>query len=269
MPPLDLLHRTGHMGNEDPARAYLDNGRFLRGLVESFLPDDWDWRGQRVLDFGCGTGKVIRHFADESGEAEFWGCDIDERSIEWMRRAMCPPFQAFRCQEAPGLPQPAGYFTFIFALSVYTHITDHWAGWLLEHHRVLGDGGLLFTSFLGEAMTEPLLGEPWQEERFGMNALRAGQSWDVGGPAAFMSPWWIRAHWGRAFEIVELKPFTAADPPAGHGLVLMRKRPVTLSVAELKQLEPGEPREISALQHQVEQLRAETVQLRRELDAST
>ncbi|MBV9363211.1 MAG: class I SAM-dependent methyltransferase, partial [Solirubrobacterales bacterium] len=43
-----------------------------------------------------------------------------------------------------------GYFDLIFAWSVYTHITDRWAEWLLEHHRVLADDGLLFASFIGE-----------------------------------------------------------------------------------------------------------------------
>jgi hypothetical protein len=49
----------------------------------------------------------------------------------------------------------------------------------------------------------------------------------------------------------------------------MRKRPVNVSVADLQRLEPDEPREILALQHQVQQLRAETLQLRRELDTLT
>jgi len=150
-----------------------------------------------------------------------------------------------------------------FAMSVYTHITDHWAGWLLEHHRVLADGGLLLASFLGEAMMEPLIGEQWCEDRIGMNSLLAGHPWDLGGPITFISPWWLRMHWGRAFEILELRPYTGGDPPAGHGLVLMRKKSVQLTIEDLKRLEPGEPREIVALQHHTAQLRDETLQLRR------
>lgn len=256
------------MGDQDPAGAYLNNGRFLRDLLESFLPEDWSWQGQRVLDFGCGAGKVIRQFADESDTGEFWGCDIDGPSIDWMQQNLCPPFHAFQCEETPRLPQADGYFTLIFAMSVYTHITDHWAGWLLEHHRVLADGGLLFASFLGEAMTEPLLGEPWNDQLYGMNTLWAGQSWDIGGPIAIISPWWLRAHWGRAFEILELRPSTTVDPPAGHGLVLMRKKPVRPTIADLERPEPNEAREFTALQHQVRQLRQETVKLRRELDVA-
>jgi len=258
-PPVKLRQRIGPMGNEDPAGTYDRTGRGHRKLIEDILPDDWSWSGRRVLDFGCGAGRVLRHFASEAGDGEFWGCDIDRPSIAWMRDHMCPPFHVFESGETPGLPQEDGYFDLIYAFSVYTHLTDHWAGWLLEHHRVLADDGLLLATFLGEGMIEQLIDEQWDEEKIGMNSLVHGASWDLGGPITLHSPWWLRAHWGRAFEILDLRPHTGGDRPAGHGLVLMRKKPVQVTAEDLQRLEPGEPREISALQHQVEQLRDETL----------
>ena len=81
----------------------------------------------------------------------------------------------------------------------------------------------------------------------------------------FISPWWIRARWGRAFEIVELRPYTAQGPdgkPGGQGLALLQKRPGNVSAKEIDRLEPGEPREIKALQHNITQLRNEIGTLR-------
>jgi SAM-dependent methyltransferase len=265
-PPLDLLQRTGHMGDDDPVGAYDRIGDGLRGLIESNLPDDWSWKGKRVLDFGCGAGRVLRHFAPEADEGEFWGCDIDRPSIAWLEQNLAPPFHPFVCEEAPSLPQEDGFFDLIYAISVYTHLTEDWAGWLLEHHRVLADGGLLFVSFLGEGMIGQLTGETWDESRIGMNPLLHGHPWDEGGPITLSSSWWIRAHWGRAFDIVELKPHSGGEPPTGHGLILARKKPVDgLTVEGLKALEPDEPREITALQHHTEQLRDETIRLRAEI----
>jgi hypothetical protein len=149
---------------------------------------------------------------------------------------------------------------------VYTHITDHWAGWLLEHHRALRDGGFLFASFLGDAMIGPLLAQEWSDDEIGFNPLLAGFPWDRGGPIVFISPWWLRAHWGRAFEIERLERYTGGDPPAGHGLVLARRKPVALTAEDLERLEPDEPREITAMQHHVRQLRDETLELRRAHD---
>jgi SAM-dependent methyltransferase len=253
------------MGDDDPVGAYDRGGAGLRRLIESILPDDWNWEGKRVLDFGCGAGRVLRHFAPEADTAEFWGCDIHRPSIAWLEQNLSPPFHPFVCDERPGLPQDDGTFDLIYAISVYTHLTEDWAGWLLEHHRVLADGGLLFSTFLGEGMIGSLTGETWDEAKIGMNALLYGHPWDKGGPITLSSPWWIRAHWGRAFDIVELKPFTADDPPVGHGLLLVRKKPVELTVDDLRALEPDEPREMTALQHHAEQLRDETIRLRADI----
>jgi SAM-dependent methyltransferase len=263
-PPLHLLQRTGFLGQEAAVSAYHEIGASGRALIDTMLPDDWSWDGKRVLDFGCGVGKVLRHFADEAAVAEFTGCDIHTPSIEWLQRNLSPPFHFFACSEEPPLPQPDGYFDLIYAISVYTHLTDHWAEWLLEHHRVLAPDGLLIASFLGEGMIEPLIGETWDESKIGMNTLWAGKPWDAGGPITFHSPWWLRAHWGRAFDVLRIVPHTGNERPEGHGLILLRRKPVQLSPEELRRLEPGEDREIQALAYQAQQLRRETVELRGE-----
>ncbi len=268
IPPDQLVQRIGPMGKTDPVRVYEESGAAHRQLIESLLPDDWSWKDKRVLDFGCGVGRLMRQFAPESGEAEFWGCDLDRPSIQWLQENLEPPFRFFISDEEPDLSLDDGMFDLIYAFSVYTHFTDNWAAWMLEHHRILADGGLLLVTFLGEGMSEVLTGEKWDEDRTGMNPLLHGNSWEQGGPIAFNSEWWIRAHWGRAFEIVHFQPHGGGDPPDGHGLVLMRKKPVSLTVADLKALEPDEPREVAALQHNVEQLRDETLRLREALAVS-
>lgn len=261
LPPRDLLRRIGPMGDEDPAGVYEETGRMHRQLLENVLPDDWTWQGKRVLDFGCGVGRVLRQFAPEAGDAEFRGCDLDRPSLDWLEANLSPPFEFFESGESPGLPQEDGSFDLVYAFSVYTHFTDNWAGWLREHHRVLADGGLLFATFLGRGMLEPLTGEEWDEDRIGMNPLMHGYPWDRGGPIAINSPWWLRAHWGRAFEIVELLPVIEEGVPS-HGVVLARKKPVEVTVEELTALEPDEPRELRSIQHHVEQLADETTRLR-------
>jgi SAM-dependent methyltransferase len=267
MPPIELLSRIGPMDEADPYPTFERTGAEHRAMIEAALPEDWSWGGRRTLDFGCGAGRIMRQFLPEAEGAEFWGCDIDATSIDWLRENLSPPFHFFISEEAPGLPQADASFDLIYALSVYTHLTDDWAGWMVEHHRVLKPGGLLWTSFLGEGMIETLIGEKWDEDRIGANPLMAGYPWDKGGPIIFNSPWWIRSHWGRAFEIVDLQPRMGPDAMVDHGWVLLRKRDVPIDVAELERLEPDEPREILALQHLVEQLRAETLALRPAVEA--
>jgi SAM-dependent methyltransferase len=262
IPPWDLLQRIGPMGEENPGEVFESTGRVHHDMILDFLPDDWDWKGRRTLDFGCGSGRVIRQFLADSTDGEFWGCDIDRPSIDWLQANLEPPFHFFATDEEASLPQEDGFFDLIYAFSVYTHFTDNWAGWMAEHHRVLKDGGLMLLSFLGEGMLNSLTGDTWDEDRVGMNPVLYGFPWELGGPIAFNSEWWIRAHWGRAFEIVTLNPVQGGDPPFGHGMVLLRKKPGKITIEELERLEPDEPREIAALQYNIEQLRDDTLRLR-------
>jgi SAM-dependent methyltransferase len=265
LPPVDLANRVGQTVGRDGSFADYDFvGHVLHDLVVQSLPAGWTWGGKRVLDFGCGAGRTMRHFVAESAEAEVWGCDIDEPSVAWVNAHLNPPFQAFVNAAAPPLPRPDDSFDLIYAFSVFTHITDQWSAWLLEIHRLLAPGGILVASFLGEGMSQAIAGEPWIEERIGMNVLRAHQSWDHGGPMVLMSPWWIREHWGRAFELVQL---TDTSDPASQSIVVARPKPVAPTRADLERIDPGEPREIAALQHNVAQLQREVVTVMGDLES--
>ena len=264
LPPRPLALRAGVPDPADALASYRAVGRDSRTTILELLGDGWSWNGKRVLDFGCGSGKVMRHFLAEARECELWGCDIDAPSIAWLRRELSPPLHAFVNRQEPPLDQPDGTFDLVWSISVFTHLTDHWAAWLAELHRVLAPGGLAIVSFLGGAMYEGWTGGAWDEDRIGMTVLDHGQGWERGGPTVFHSPWWLREHWGRAFEIVRMREGVA---PGEHGLVVLRRRPVEVSVAELERIDPREPRELAALRHQVWLLQEESARLRAERDA--
>jgi SAM-dependent methyltransferase len=263
-PPIELASRVGSLAEqEDPYGFYDHVGRESRDSIVSLLPPDWSWTGARVLDFGSGAGRTLRHFLDEARSGTFWACDIDRDSIEWLQGNLSPPIQAFVSSEVPPLPLEPRSLDLIYAVSVFTHLTDTWSAWLLELHRVLADTGYLIATFIGPGAARYVTDEPWNESRIGMNVLRPGQSWDLGGPMVLHSPWWIEAHWGRAFDILELRLDGFGLPsPEGHGAVLMRKREVELEPADLEQPEAGEPREAVAALDNVRRLTREVVDLR-------
>jgi SAM-dependent methyltransferase len=216
-----------------------------------------------VLDFGCGAGRTLRHFLGRADKAEFWGCDIDEPSIAWIRQHLSPPLRVFSNAPAPPLEVADGSFDLVYVISVFTHLVDFWAEWLLELHRVLAPDGLLLVTFMGEGAMAWVTDEPWVEERIGIHVMSYGQSWDDGGPMVAHSPWWIRAHFQRAFEIVELRPTGFGSLPGeGHGSVLMRKRGQACTADALRAPEPDEPREAIALEHNRRQLFTEIASLR-------
>ncbi len=251
-PPFELADRVCALaGRGEPFAAYERLGADARAALLGLLPDGWSFEGKRVLDFGCGAGRTLRHFLREAETAELWGTDIDAASIEWLDGALCPPLHAMRCEVAPPLGLDHGSFDLIWALSVFTHLTDNSIPWLLELHRLLKPGGLLIATYMGRWSSRELAGEPWDEDRVGMNVLRHDNPWDRGGPVVLMSDWWVRAHWGRAFEMLEVEPRFQ-----GQTWALMRRREVELTAEELLAPE-DDPREFAALRHNLEQIRRE------------
>jgi SAM-dependent methyltransferase len=258
LPPPELASRVGVNTRSDVLGSFDEVGRDASRVILETLPEGWALEGKRVLDFGSGPGKVLRHLVPEHRGTEFHACDIHEPSIGWLR-ANLPGVQAFVNEEWPPLALPDGAVDLVWAMSVFTHITDAWADWLVDLHRVLDDDGLLLVSFLGRSFYERFTGEAWDESSVGMTVISYGLHWDLGGPLVFLSPWWIEEHWGRAFEVVSLRDGRA---PGDHGIVLLRKRPGSFSPDDLRRVEPGDERELAALRGQIRELHREVVGLR-------
>jgi SAM-dependent methyltransferase len=263
LPPAHLVSRVGYPCVTDETFAeYEEDGRRTRDDIVALLPDGWSFDGKRVLDFGCGSGRVLRHFLDEADRAdEFAGCDIDGESVEWIEQWLSPPMRGFRSEAVPPLPVEAGTYDLVYACSIFTHLAESWSVWLLEMARILRPDGILLASFLGRALSEMVADEEWDEDRVGMNVLRRWQGWELGGPLVLHSPWWIREHWGRLFDVEELWESGFAKPwdrSLGHGVVRLRRTSRTPSVEELEALRPDEPREIEALRHNIQQLHRES-----------
>jgi ubiquinone/menaquinone biosynthesis C-methylase UbiE len=250
LPPIALRTRVG--GKLDD---YYEIGRGHVGLINAMLPQAWTWADRRVLDFGCGTGRTLVSLKTEAPDADLWGCDIDESSIEWARDNLSPGLRFVKNEELPPLDLVGSQFDLIYGMSVFTHLVETWSDWLLEIHRLLKPGGYGIFTFLGEGMMPGLTGAEWQEESVGMIALDVGRKWDQGGPNVFHSEWWLRAHWGRLFQVEEVMPYADVAHRHGHGFVRVRKddREVPTKRA-LERVEADDPREISSLQLNIDLL---------------
>ena len=130
----------------DSQERFLNTGREncsrMRRMFEDagtpFLAND------RILDFGCGPGRMIRWLYDIAPQCEVWGVDVHEASIKWLQRHFTPPFSFCTSTTHPHLPFEDNYFDHIYAGSVFTHIYDLTDAWLLELRRILRPGGRLY-----------------------------------------------------------------------------------------------------------------------------
>jgi SAM-dependent methyltransferase len=254
---------TGGNSDDDWAYGFDGMGRRLKADVLSALPGGLP-AGGRVLDFGCGSGRLMRHLLAEAEVTEIHGCDIDAPSIAWVQRHLCPPCHADLCGPRPPLRHPDGFFDVVVAVSVFSQLADGWEAWLLELRRVLRPGGICVASFMGPWNAEVIAGRPVDDAEIGMSVHGFGRPWTAGGPMILHSEWWLRAHYGRAFDVLAFVPRGIGGQ---DGLILRRPERPAPSETELEAPEPEEARELRAARSDIARLHREYAALNAAHDA--
>lgn len=105
---------------------------------------------QSVLDFGCSSGRVLRHFACQSDVSEIWGTDINRRHIRWLYEHMPMQVKPVFNHCIPTLPIPESSVDVITAFSVFTHIDTFEIHWLAELSRILSRDGFCYLTIHNE-----------------------------------------------------------------------------------------------------------------------
>jgi SAM-dependent methyltransferase len=231
LPPRRLRARAGDADRD----AFADGGRQaadeLARLVREAGRDPARLRS--VLDFGCGSGRVLPHFAALAPQAACVGCDVDTAAIDWAartHRALGWSLTSFH----PPLPYEDGRFDLVYAISVFSHLNRGVAAmWLAELRRVLAPDGLALLSVHGPHTFEQFrtgeLSSSWCAPTvFRRGPLGAGEFvfapyrrsfWtdgDLPGVGleyglAFQGPEHTRASWGRTLQIVEVRARALTD----------------------------------------------------------
>jgi SAM-dependent methyltransferase len=144
---------------------FLDSGEAQAGYLRDLLDGVGDplHEMDAILDFGCGCGRIARWFADLS-HARLHGCDYNAELVGWCDSHL--PFMNARTTGLePPLPYQDGAFDFLYAFSVFTHLSVELAtSWMAELNRVVRPGGLMWFTIHGDSYRERLL--PEQRERF-------------------------------------------------------------------------------------------------------
>lgn len=107
-----------------------------KSLADFVLP------GERILDLGCGNGRLFELLKDKA--IEYVGVDNSEKLIDEARRKY--PQALFQAANALNLPFPDNYFDKIYALAILHHIPSKALRlqFLQEARRALKPSGTLF-----------------------------------------------------------------------------------------------------------------------------
>jgi SAM-dependent methyltransferase len=183
-------------------------------------------RLQAVLDFGCGCGRVMRHWKDLHGP-RLHGTDYNPYLVEWCRANL--PFADFSVNGLePGLDLPDHAFDLVYCYSVFTHLPESLqAGWLAELVRVTAPGGRLWLTFHGEHAAADLA-EP-ERARFAAGELvvvmmRGADDLGTNACAAYHPRDYVRDTLAASLEVVGFLP---GDRDFIQDAYVLRKPPIS------------------------------------------
>lgn len=178
--------------------------------------------GARLLDFGCGCGRVTRHWAGREG-LEVHGSDFNPRLVDWCRANL--GFARFgRNGLEPPLPHEDASFDVVYAISVLTHLTvEGGERWLAELRRVLRPGGLLLVTTHGDSYLHVLTAEERERFRSGRPVVRRQAVAGTNLCAAYHPAAYVRDAFARELELAEHVPEGAAAGSPHQDLVVLRR----------------------------------------------
>ena len=150
-PPPELMQNVSGLSNESDFAAH---GNDIFTALEVASPRRLA-EFARILDFGCGCGRLARMFKGHPHQV--FGCDIDERHVRFVNQSF-DHMTAKLSQTHPPLPYPNDYFDAIISISVFTHLNERSQDeFLADLHRVSAPGAFLFlTTHGGRALQRAL-----------------------------------------------------------------------------------------------------------------
>jgi SAM-dependent methyltransferase len=207
------------MGYSADDREYLNWGRYDHDLILKHIERHGGLReGMSILDFGCSSGRVLRHFHKENLERNWslYGVDLMARPLEWVRQNFPNEFCVYTGSTLPRLPFEDNSLDVIYGISVFTHIKYQWDMWLMELRRALKPGGLLIQTLHGEHAWRHYYkhrGEDWVRQNHSAHMLSKAEMpydlfcyGDMAVSQVFWKPGTVRRYWGRYFDVLELTP---------------------------------------------------------------
>lgn len=165
---------------------------------------------RRLLDWGCGCGRVTALLAKHMASVNVHGCDVDAEAIAWCSENL--DGASFR--QIPFEPPTTfddAMFDVILGCSVFTHLDRNMqACWLHELRRILRPGGWALVSVCGEfaaRFTLPREGLARKMQRRGFASAPDPSLDGIAPPGYYRGAIQSKAHtyaeWSKEFEIVD------------------------------------------------------------------
>lgn len=202
IPPDYILYEAHYLNYRNYYNYGLSNAKLLKTQFENHI----DFSGKKVLDWGCGPARIIRHFSSLCPDAKFFGTDYNKKTIAWNKANITDI--TFETNDVnPPTVFDDNSFDALYSLSVLTHLSEqnHY-DWINELWRITKSGAILIISTHGEAYREKLIASDKaifdsEELVVQANTLEGHRTY-----AAYHPPKFMRNLFSEKFEILEHLP---------------------------------------------------------------
>jgi len=147
LPPDYLIYESFQLNYQKYYTESIETAQWIADLLGKHI----ELKDKRILDWGCGPGRVIRHLPSVIGNGcEYYGTDYNEKSIAWCSSNLLDIKFNKNTLEAK-LPYSDNFFDIIYGISVFTHLSEksHY-DWYKELYRILKPNGILLLTTQGD-----------------------------------------------------------------------------------------------------------------------
>lgn len=221
IPGSELRHDVA--GNTD-VKWFIHGGKLGAETIISLLEKQGIQFGSlaSVLDFGCGCGRVIRHLGHYD-KVQLHGTDISRRGIAWCDANL--NFAEFGTNRlSPATRYRSASFDFIYAFSVFTHLTHKLQIlWMNEMQRLLKPGGHLLITSHGDHYLSHVPESQKAAYQQGELVIKRGDSAGSNHCAAFHPPDFVNSSLApdSGFKVVDFVPEGARGNPKQDAYLLV------------------------------------------------
>jgi SAM-dependent methyltransferase len=162
-------------------------------------------RFNTILDFGCGVGRIMRHWKLLQSSC-LYGTDYNPTLVRWCEVNL--KFAEFRVNSlSDRLPYEAETFDFIYAYSVFTHLSEPLQFfWINELSRVLKPGGYFYFTTHGDFFFSQLNADEKQAFLDGQLVVRGAEQSGSNTCSTYHPVAFVRENLARKFSVLDFIP---------------------------------------------------------------